>query len=403
MALWAEDEDFKFPQRKDLMLLDSIKPQHPPGVARFQTLVPSSLRPADACVPGYIANRREKKRKRGISACRFNRPDLHSPDDITRPNKRPLSGRRPRDLSLKTDDIKESELQHAKFKTSRVVNPLDPQYVFPSYEEAAPVEIPFVRDTLDVRDINHPQPSKERHSTPRPPLEGCKPDALHLKTKFPLHIRGDKREFGYMDTKDINADYRRKPPPAGRNPVDPCYVLRHWGASNVKWQGGPQTPPASQDDFRLEAPKESHPRQHARALNKPELCLDTSAIEGATPKLLVPKEQRRGADLHGTLDIEGAQADTHARGLKSSRRVDPLNPTYKWEGGDVPYPQGPECQSVRRGKALGTTKGIRGRSFDLLSNEPKQLTSLVSQIHEEEQNKEWKFAKIHNYISGVSS
>lgn len=32
------------------------------------------------------------------------------------------------------------------------------------------------------------------------------------------------------------------------------------------------------------SPPGSHPRKHARDINKPELCLDTSAIEGASPK-----------------------------------------------------------------------------------------------------------------------
>jgi len=40
-----------------------------------------------------------------------------------------------------------------QFKTKRITNPLIPEYELPSYETNPPVEIKFVRDSMNISDI----------------------------------------------------------------------------------------------------------------------------------------------------------------------------------------------------------------------------------------------------------
>lgn len=68
------------------------------------------------------------------------------------------------------------------------------------------------------------------------------------------------------------------------------------------------------------------PRQRIRNIQKPDYhhCKD---IAGTSPTRLVPKSVNKVSTLNMTSDIEGAQSSSHS--FRTTRNVDPMNPTYK--------------------------------------------------------------------------
>ena len=57
------------------------------------------------------------------------------------------------DRQLYLDDIEGSRPHPRTFKTSRVVNPLVPEYRLPSVVVAPPLQPKFIRDSIDNSDI----------------------------------------------------------------------------------------------------------------------------------------------------------------------------------------------------------------------------------------------------------
>jgi hypothetical protein len=65
------------------------------------------------------------------------------------------------EYNLRNDDIEKSSPQCVEIKTTRHTNPLEPKYKLASTEDYPP-EIPkFIRDQIDVKDIEGAQPTKK--------------------------------------------------------------------------------------------------------------------------------------------------------------------------------------------------------------------------------------------------
>ena len=132
------------------------------------------------------------------------------------------------EYNLRNDDIEKSSPQCVEIKTTRHTNPLEPKYNLASTEDYPPDIPKFIRDQIDVKDIEGAQPTKKISlNILSDPLK--KDDIKDSWPKKP-YVR-TKSDYQYIDYRDVYKDeYLQKimePSDKSkiRNPLDPIYYL----------------------------------------------------------------------------------------------------------------------------------------------------------------------------------
>ncbi|KAL0216222.1 hypothetical protein P9112_008406 [Eukaryota sp. TZLM1-RC] len=192
-------------------------------------------------------------------------------------------------LYYRNDDI-ELSMPPVPKTTFRSTNPLDPHYKLPSYEERPITPPKFVRDTIDVSDIEG-----TRKKDPKKPTSH---DSLYY---YDVHKVKGKQLFptprDILNVSDINTITHIPPKPKNVNPVEPIY-------DNL-------------DGTRGDELADSHPKP----LPKP-LCrysLETSDIEGAQQGWLPPAQCRSGKHL--PMVVKKPRDVFKVEGIQKPRRV----------------------------------------------------------------------------------
>ena len=103
----------------------------------------------------------------------WNKPDLWDNSDVD--GAKPMKMHRERNVpnkSLRVDDIDgaQAKIRDRMLLTQRNVNPMEPNYKLPTAHAAAPVEPRFLRDTLNIDDIEKARPSVPRVYDIRDPI-----------------------------------------------------------------------------------------------------------------------------------------------------------------------------------------------------------------------------------------
>jgi hypothetical protein len=127
------------------------------------------------------------------------------------------------EFNLTNLDIVGSTSQCVKFKTTRdSSNPLEPKYKLP-YVEELPEEVPkFIRDSIDIKDIDGARPKKYFRWGTR---DGVNIDDIYgTKTKI-RKIRKDEPPYHYIDYSDVT-DHKFKSK-RRVDPLDPIYELKY--------------------------------------------------------------------------------------------------------------------------------------------------------------------------------
>ncbi|TMW64030.1 hypothetical protein Poli38472_014147 [Pythium oligandrum] len=246
-----------------------------------------------------------------------NKPHFYDAHDIhgsvskeLHPKNRRVGG----DDRFKQLPIEGSSPMPSGFKTDRVVNPLEPAYILPSFKEAPPLIPKFLRDSYNVSDIDGTSFKKKVIQNPRSPtrlddIPGAQAGWLPAN-KRPLREHPPRDIIDVADIVNVGFKSSRV-----TNVLNPVYTVNGM---------------TSQDDAQMRS-KILHPQ-----LQKPSYALQTSDIAGANPydasKNVVggiPNEKRRGfRTTNRTDDINGAKADTVLHSIHSNRRVDPNWPEY---------------------------------------------------------------------------
>lgn len=107
-----------------------------------------------------------------------NKPHFYDPHDIkgsTSKELHPKSRRVGDTPAYQQLPIDGATPQPNGFRTNRVVNPLTPEYILPSFSTAPPVEPRFLRDSYNVSDIDGTRIRKREVAVPRNPLRVVKP------------------------------------------------------------------------------------------------------------------------------------------------------------------------------------------------------------------------------------
>ncbi|CAG9312313.1 unnamed protein product [Blepharisma stoltei] len=296
-----------FPTRKDLMYLSTITPEDVPpkkkhwGSTSLTSLVTDDIEGAKPALKGYQY---------------VNKPDFaYTAHDIEKaqPSKLHQALNKP-NFNLNTKDIFKAYPNKAEFVTNRIGhNPLMPVYKLPSFETRPITPPKFVRDSIQITDIDGTKPEayfkwQTRNSMNITDIDGARPKP-DKKPKKP----------NFMDPRDINkgdvVEYGRN-----TNPLMPQYSVRDYEGKLVTIGEVEGSKP------KVLINKSTSP--HQRHLN-------TQDIDGAVPGTvglgpIGKKDRNEYRQTTNTQDILGAQAGTLKKGITTLRSTHPLDPSYKW-------------------------------------------------------------------------
>ena len=278
----------------------------PPKVKRFSRPEVSSLKTDDiqGAKPELTGYRYTKKPNYSYSTSDI---EKSAPSRLHQPLNRPY-------YSLVTDDIDKAKPCQNEFRTTRTgTNPLEPSYNLPKYSVRPYTPPKFIRDNINIDDIQGTKPetyykSKLRDTMGVADIEGAKP-VPEKQLKKP----------NFYDPTDILKGEEREQK-TGTNPLAPEY----------KWRD---------EDGKLLTIGQvegSKPRELVKAASSPHTRhLNNSDIEGSgsgTVGLGPFQTKQRNYDRNPTnnADIDGAHASTLPKGIKTMRSTNPLDPSYKW-------------------------------------------------------------------------
>jgi hypothetical protein len=279
----------------------------------------------------------------------FNKPCLaYTTQDIEKASPKPLHQKLSKpESNLQTRDIDGAFPMKTGFQTRRIgTNPLNPVYDLPKYEVYASPPPKFIRDQINVSDIEGTKPEiyykwGTRNTMNIEDIEGSSAKPVGVLNKPNL-----------MDPRDINKG-ESKVYSRSTNPLQPEYLTKDKEGQTIII--GPVE--GSRPSVAIKTSQPAHSRH-----------LDNSDIEGSGPstKGLGPvgrKTRNYEKALVNTEDIAGARAGSLAKGISTMRQTNPLDPSYKWQTEDpspikpVNKPAPPDEQYVKNtGKFFGLSE-----------------------------------------------
>ena len=302
-----------FPKRSDTMYLGKISNMPKRSVATRQT--------------NRLDDIAKAQPKRFSEMYTHNMPDLHNVDDIpgAKPGVLHASLNKP-SLGYTNTDIPGSQAKPYSFRTSRCVDPNDPSYNLASVEVKPPTPPKFLRDQIDVSDIDGAAPGVSRNFAPRDNMTTMDIPGAQAGW-IPRHKRRtgpprDNINYGDVMTEGFRTQRRT-------NPLDPVHSIHGVIIKDTEKQKPRPLPPNIGQDFNL----------------------TTGDIEGAYPEWKAPHHidggfKERGRKefriINKTDDIKGAMADSKHNYIFTKRVTNPLQPRYVGLDG-YPYDQSPPC------------------------------------------------------------
>jgi hypothetical protein len=245
----------------------------------------------------------------------WNKPSSFDTSDIER------SSYKHKDIFIKdpldVSDIEKTAPRIQRLATKRLVNPLCPSYSLPSYAPIVYEKPKFIRDNMDIGDIEGSRPTIPRKLKERDPLRTSDIVGAHAGWK-PSHrrVRMEHDPHAIMDVSDIVGEKWENHRLGKTNPLQPSYRVNGM---------------LIEDD-----PIKSKPRSLPKRRDGPFFPLENRDIEGSYPGWIPPhvmypplSERREFRRTNFISDIEGSQADTVKHTIRTNRVTDPLMPEYK--------------------------------------------------------------------------
>ena len=238
---------------------------------------------------------------------------INKVDDIERTNPKILHYKLDKpEYNLSNADIEKSSPNMGNLKTTRCTNPLEPKYNLAKVEEL-PNEIPrFIRDSIDIKDIDGAKPKKyfkwqtrETFPADNHGIDGSKPKKKYVRqTKY--------NNIDYSDlTRDIFKTKRHT------NPLDPVYELKYKNGESYTYGLIEKSKPQTNYPY-------SYPDPFALRVN------DIMGAQAGS-KNRINKFTGNNYELT-TKDIRGCSAGSLKKGITTQRCTNPLVPKYQMPG-----------------------------------------------------------------------
>ena len=268
---------------------------------------------------------------------------INKVDDIERTNSKilhyPLN--KP-EYNLSNADIEKSSPNMGNLRTNRCTNPLEPKYTLPKVEEYPP-EIPkFIRDQIDIKDIQgtHPQKYFQWGTRETFPLDNHGIEGSKTKQKYIRQNVGNSK-YHYLDYSDLTKEIFK----TGRhtNPLDPIY--------NFKNKNGE---PFEYGVIEKSKPQTIYPYTHPVPFG-----LKTDDIIGAQvgSKNKINAFTGRNYEMT-TNDIKGCSVGSLKKGISTMRCTNPIYPKYQYLGNEELKQSENQKKKMHRAQSVGINKNI---------------------------------------------
>jgi hypothetical protein len=239
---------------------------------------------------------------------------INKNDDIERssPKQLHIKLKKP-EYNLSNSDIEYSQPHCVKCKIKRHLNPLEPKYTLPKSPNYPPYEPKFIRDNIDVKDIEGARPKKIMSNNIL--RESLKNDDVKDSWPKKPYIRKTKYEF--MDYRDVtHTEFQTK---RNTNPLNPFYTMNFVDGTKVKF--GPI--------------EKNRPLVGSKYMYKVPLNLKLDDIEGSNiGSKNKYKKFTSNNSCYDISDIVGTQTGSLLKGISTKRRTNPLWPKYKYLGAE---------------------------------------------------------------------
>ena len=295
------NSDFNYPplSRKDLMYLDSIKPRDFP-IKKLNQI--NSKRDWST----NLYNLDIEKSVPYKSNIYTHKVDfINKLDDIEKAHPKKEKILVKPNFILNVHDIDKAFPNKEKQVSQRHVNPLNPVYKLPSFPAPAPpTPLKFIRDQMDISDIEKAKPKKLYPMEMRPmktydEIEGNHPKKPYIRKQF-------YDSFNYDDISKKKRIFRNT------NPLDPDYGKDYGGY--------------------IEGTKPCIPFYNFKINVKNSLY--NKDIDGTLPgsKNYYSNYRYDNKERYETKDISGTSADSKRYGIITKRCTNPLRPNYQYIG-----------------------------------------------------------------------
>ena len=265
----------------------------------------------------------------------INKPNFYAIEDIDKacPQPRHRSLNKP-SMNLLTADLPNASPNVLQFQTTRKDhNPLNPIYKLPSYEVKPNTPPLYLRDAINIDDIEGCKPSVyskwQTRNSDISDIPGAKAQTRRLLNKPDLNNPRDINTIEVFESKRVT------------NPLMPEYLCRDENNQLVT----------------VGNVLGSQPRRTVNLSTSPHnRHLSTSDIEGASAGTkgngpIGTKLRNYMRNSTDTNDINGAQAGTFKKGISTVRATNPLDPSYVWKTtDDADLPEVKKAENVTNDK-----------------------------------------------------
>ena len=257
------------------------------------------------------------------------------------------------EYNLSNEDIEFSQPNCVTCKIKRHLNPLEPKYNFPKSPEYPPYVPKFIRDNINVKDIEGARPKKIVSN--KVFKDSLKND--DVKDSWPKKPYVRKTKYEFMDYRDVtNTEFQSN---RITNPLNPFYTMNFVDGTKVKFGPIEKNKPLVGSSFMYRVP----------------FNLKVDDIEGSNIGSKNRYKKFKGQNYcYNINDIPGAQSGTLLKGISTKRITNPLRPKYKYLGEEElkgywennPYKNYNTAISFNRSKSLSNniSKEINNNTYN---------------------------------------
>ncbi len=284
------------------------------------------------------------------------------------------------EYNLLNSDIEYSQPNCVTCKIKRHLNPLEPKYTFSKCPEFPPYEPKFIRDNINVKDVEGAKPRKViSHKQIRDSLKND-----DVKDSWPRKPYIRKTKYEFMDYRDVtNTEHSNR----NTNPLNPFYTMNFIDGTKVKF--GPI--------------EKNRPLARSNYLYKEPFNMKVDDIEGTNVGSKNKYKKFVGYNYcYNIADIKGTQTGSLLKGIVTTRKTNPLWPKYKYLGEEElkgyidnnPYNNYNTLSSFNRAKSLSNNTQNYIKNTNRRNNNKENITEVINP--EQEENKKIKSLTVND-------